>query len=114
MLTFMFAPHNSIIIQSNKGPYYHYEYNFNADVTKEMWVEFFRQYRTRGKYLLKSSLNQSPNVIVFIVLTETSMDLITQTIKGETRQKYEYDASLDQFMQNLEQHFLVRTQEIIF
>jgi len=80
-------------------------------VTKEMWIEFFHQYRTRGNYTVKSSLNQPQYVTnVTMIVNDSGIDLVTKTVKGDTMQKYEYNASLDQFVQNLEQHFLVRTQ----
>jgi hypothetical protein len=114
MLTFVIDRNLNICIQSNHGPYHFYDHNFGTDITKEMWMEFIKNYRSRSNFTLKSTKNQNQYVdSKSIIINEIGINFVTKTFKGETHDSYIYNQSLNDFIDLFEKHLKIRSEEIV-
>jgi hypothetical protein len=114
MLTFVIDSNLNICIQSNHSPYHFYDHNFGTDITKEMWKEFIKNYRSRRNFTMKSTQNQKQYVnSTSIIINEGGIDFVIKTFKGEINDRYKYGQELDNFIDVFEKHLKIRTEEVI-
>lgn len=114
MLTFVIDRYLNITIQSNHGPYHFYDHNFGTDISKEMWLEFIKHYRTGTNFTLMSTQNQSQYVkSESIIINETGVDFVNKTFKGEIHDSYKYSMQLDNFIDLFEKHLKIRSEEVV-